>query len=242
MFTLVGMDNGFQERDQKLMNKLILILIVLIATTVISGATTISTNAASDITTKSVTMNGDLTLTDPSAQVWFEWTGSSGYYKYKTTTRTKTVSGVFSQSVSGIPLMAHQTFYYRSVAKIGSTTITGAEQSFTLNPVTPITEYKFDNHTQDLTNNFTDPLAMVSMTALLYTDIMGTLLFYGMVFATIMGMIWMRQQDMLNIQHITLITGFFFLKLLPPEWTNIAYLIIVLSVGSIGYTWYKGRQ
>jgi hypothetical protein len=98
---------------------------------------TVTTNAASGITTSSAILNGNLDSLGgySSVDVSFEWGGTSGGpYPNETTPETMTSTGPFSAPISG--LSSNTTYYFRAKAT-GSVTVYGAERSFTTAKVPP---------------------------------------------------------------------------------------------------------
>ena len=103
--------------------------------TVPGAAPEVTTNAATDVTTESATLNGNLdSLGDySSVNVSFEWGETlGGPYPNETTPETMASTGPFSAPISG--LASNTTYYFRAKAT-GSVTVYGDEQSFTTPPL-----------------------------------------------------------------------------------------------------------
>jgi hypothetical protein len=90
---------------------------------------TVTTNAATNITCTTATLNGNLTSrgTASSVQVSFEW-GLTEAYGNTTTPQTKNSTGTFSASISG--LTPGETYHFR-VKAVGVGTAYGDDSSFT---------------------------------------------------------------------------------------------------------------
>jgi len=93
---------------------------------------TVQTNAATNITCTTATLNGNLTSrgTASSVQVSFEW-GLTDAYGNTTTPQTKNSTGTFSANISG--LTPGQTYHFRAKA-VGVGTGYGSDLSFTTTP------------------------------------------------------------------------------------------------------------
>ena len=93
------------------------------------SAPTLTTDAASDVTTTTATLNGTVNANGISTTAWFEYGAQSGSYGNKTT--TKSVSGSTDTKVGiGISgLTANTTYYYRIVAQNSVGTSYGKEMS-----------------------------------------------------------------------------------------------------------------
>jgi len=97
---------------------------------------TVTTEEATNITTNSAKLNGNLTSlgTAASVDVSFLWGTSSGIYPNETTPQAMTAAGAFSASLSG--LSANTTYYFRAKA-VGDGTSHGTEKSFTTRTTPP---------------------------------------------------------------------------------------------------------
>jgi hypothetical protein len=91
---------------------------------------TVTTNAASSVTTTSARLNGDLTNlgTAGSVTVSFQWGASSGSYPNETAAVAKTAIGIFYFDLGSL---AHSTTYYYRAKAVGDSTVYGVERSFT---------------------------------------------------------------------------------------------------------------
>lgn len=98
----------------------------------------VMTDDASNITSSSATLNGDLTsmASAPSVSVSFQWGTSSGVYSYETTPETKSSSGVFHFDLHD--LSGGRAFYYRAKVS-GDGTVYGLERSLTTSTAPTVT-------------------------------------------------------------------------------------------------------
>jgi len=99
---------------------------------------TVTTNAATKVTTTSATLNGDLKKTGAptekkhpgyiDCEVWFEY-GKTTSYGYSTPEQSKSLAGSFSASISGLD--DDTTYHFRAVASSGVGTDYGSDMTFT---------------------------------------------------------------------------------------------------------------
>jgi hypothetical protein len=100
-------------------------------------ASEVITSAATDITANSATMNGNLTSLGnvSSVNVWFDfatdayYTGNGGTYSNSTATQAMSAVGPVNSAVSG--LSGNTTYHFRAMTSDGSTTVSGADATFT---------------------------------------------------------------------------------------------------------------
>ncbi|RLF63637.1 MAG: hypothetical protein DRN33_03730 [Thermoplasmata archaeon] len=99
------------------------------------GKPDVSTNAASNVGSSSAKLNGELNdLKDTTCQVWFEY-GKTTSYGSTTSKKTKTATGAFSATISG--LQPDTTYHFRAVAKNSRKTSYGADKTFHTSPTPP---------------------------------------------------------------------------------------------------------
>ncbi len=104
---------------------------------VMSTAPSVSTGNATNITTNSATVSGNLTSlgTATSANVSFQYGTGLGNYTFATTPVSMNTTGAFSANLTG--LLSGTIYYFRAKA-VGDGTSYGVEKSFaTLSPVAP---------------------------------------------------------------------------------------------------------
>ena len=97
-------------------------------------ATTVATNAATNVTSSGATPNGNLSAmgTASSVQVSFQW-GLTTAYGNETTSQTRTSTGTFSAAIS--ELIAGATYHFRAKAD-GASTVYGDDMTFATPSVT----------------------------------------------------------------------------------------------------------
>ena len=90
----------------------------------------VTTNDATNVTTASATLNGDLTSlgTAGTVMVSFEWGTERGSYAHTTADQARTGIGAFSADLSG--LTPGTTYYYRAKAHVDGAPVYGKEKSF----------------------------------------------------------------------------------------------------------------
>lgn len=215
------------------MNKLIYFLIIL-AMVDVSSAVIATTNAASGVDTDSVTFNGNLAAVGVSASYYFEYGANSEVLNYKTPTHTSS-GGAVTETHNGFPLMAGKTYYYRLHASEGASVSNGAVTAFSLTAVSPITGYNFSSHIDAFIADDLNISQMSETAVLPYTDIMGGI-FWGIVFAGVFGIIWLRQEDITIPSILGLIIGISIWSYMPATWVQAANALMVVSIFGIIYS------
>jgi len=219
--------------------KLLWIVSLLVIIALVPSATAvlvITTNAASGISSGSVTLNGDAAGIVAPTVVWFEYSGISSSYKYKTPNQTITVDGAFTATITGLPLMTNSVYYYRAVG--GGTS--GAQVSFQMLKLTEIPDYNFDSGYQDVIDSNLNPTNMSLVASTPYTDLLGAI-FWGIVFSLIFVIIWIRQEDIVIPTLLGLIIGAALWSSMPPDWTSMAMSLTVVSFAGLMYSILKAR-
>ena len=94
------------------------------------SAPTVTTDAATDVTTTTATLNGKVNANGISTTAWFEYGAVQGSYGSKSNTKAVTGSTDTTVSASISGLTAGTTYYYRIVAQNSVGTSYGTEMSF----------------------------------------------------------------------------------------------------------------
>ncbi|MFO0795396.1 MAG: carboxypeptidase regulatory-like domain-containing protein [Candidatus Brocadiaceae bacterium] len=91
----------------------------------------VKTTSATNVKTKSATLNGTINANDLAADVWFEYSTESGSYGNTTATQNVNVSDEVKINTEVNGLTPGKTYYFRIVAKTSIETVYGDEMSFT---------------------------------------------------------------------------------------------------------------
>ena len=195
-----------------------------------------SNPTSSSITTNSVTLNCN--LINGSGTAWFQYSGSSNNYKFRSDYQT--VSNDFSAKISGLPLQAGGTYYYQGLLLSNGTTYSSSQGVFTLPKVGQITDYDFDKHTEELAYNGLNISSSAITIPAVYTDIIGSI-FWGIIFGFIFVMIWLRQEDVTIPSILGLLIGASLWSLMPPDWVSFAYSLTIVSFAGLMYSLIKSK-
>lgn len=205
-----------------------------------SAVLAITTNAASGVGADSVTMNGDATGIVGSAVVWFEYSTISGKYAYKTDNQTLASDQAFTQLLIGVPFISNTVYYYRAVGYDGALA-TGAEQTFTTSALAAVSDYNFESNFAELEDSQLELTNTSKVAVKPYTDVMGTI-FWGILYALIFAIIWIRQQDITIPALLGLLIGAFLWGAMPEDWRAVGMSLTVISFAGIMFTLIRGRQ
>lgn len=200
----------------------------------------ITTLPATNITTSSVTLNGNVIV---PATVWFEWGLNGSSFNFKT--ENMSVSpGKFSTDVSGYGLYPGKSYKYR--ARGVSTdnpdlTLSGNTEYFTLESITEIEERNYSKYAKNLTKGNLSVMSLTDTITAPYTDRMG-LIFWLMLFGLPFVAMFIRGTKVVVPALLALCIGGLIWQFLPPEWTYVAYLLIIVAVAGIIYSIMRSRR
>lgn len=107
--------------------------------------------------------------------------------------------------------------------------------------VLPTTTYVFDSHFTNMSNTSLDPAKMTTVAASPYVDILGSI-FWGIVFAVVFLMIFLRSEDVTIPSLLGLLIGSSLWLYMPSDWTAMAMSLTVVSMAGIMFSLIKGRQ
>jgi hypothetical protein len=106
--------------------------------------------------------------------------------------------------------------------------------------VIPIQDYDFDKHFGNFSNSSLDPMNMTVVGSAPYVDVIGVA-FYGVLFATIFIMLWLRQEDITIPLLLGFIIGGSLWIFMPQDWVAVAMSLTAVSFAGLMYYLLKGR-
>lgn len=204
-------------------------------------ATVLTTNAASDIGTDTVTFHATIAAMPGSGTLYYEYGGLGFVFR----TNNQTVgNGATSLVVTDLPLIAGTTYKYRAVLWDGTSTLTGNTVTFTITAITTIdaTDYNFSENTQELIDANLDPVNVSATTVKPYTSRLGTNIFWGIFFACIFGFIWLKQEDITLPSMLGILIGATIWSMMDAQFVAMAQSMLVVSLAGLVYSIIKPRS
>ncbi len=145
-----------------------------------------------------------------------------------------------------------KTFLYNSSKRNQDHTVTvyGTNETETSNTVTwsttvlltAIIDYDFDKNFSDIGLSDLNPVNLSTIGASPYVQSAIGTIFWGILFALIFIMIWMRQDDVTIPSLLGLIIGLSLWAMMPSDWVSMAMSLSIISFFGIMYTLIKGRR
>lgn len=215
------------------------IIATLVLLLFVCAVSAVATNAATDVTNCSATLNG---ATDIAGNYAFEYSCSASGYTMCTENISCGAGVGYSYSVAGIPLSSGDTIYFRAVNK--ETGAVGAQQSFTLGAVAvlPTTTYTEEYYEPFIATKW-NMAALAEVVPTAYTDKWGMFI-WALFWGGLMLAFWIRQEDV-TIPAFLYIIIFIALTLsdwIPVEMIEVSYLMLIVSFGGIIVSWFHGRK
>lgn len=202
---------------------------------------TVITDAATSTSADGAVLNGHFISNTLPVTGYFEYSSAPTTYKYKTTNQLMNANGSFTATIKGMPLISNTKYYYRAVANDSTIKVYGNQVSFMTSSLATIPDYGFDKNFNNLTNSNFDPTNMSQVASSPFTDIVGNV-FWGFIFVVIFIMLWLRSEDITIPALLGLIIGGSLWTMMPPEWTQMAASLTVISFAGLIYSLIKGRQ
>jgi hypothetical protein len=189
----------------------------------------LETIAATNINTDSATLNAIITNHTGTEDIWFEYGSISGIYHYRTDSQSITDNGTISYTLSnGYPIIPANTYYYRAAI----TSEKGNQMEFTTTDISELTGFDFDKNWDALRNTNFGVDNLTTTLPLPYTDILGAM-FWGLIFAIIFIVGWIRQGDVTNMAIVGILIGSAILVFVPPEFVQIGQALLVVSIAGM---------
>lgn len=227
----------FKNKDKSF---LIFILILSLLISPVLAAPT--TDAVTEITAGQVRFNAH----GGSGNGWFEWGGVSGS-SYVWTTPNQTVSGAFTDTQFGAPMLSGQTYYVRACDSTGC----GGEVSFTTSAAKMINQTWFGMDVITIQRsgfNLTQTIPIVlspyvgAFTAWGTPTGLSSTIVWALLFIFIFLGYWLRQKDVTILVFMGLAVGSGFIwgaggLGLPPEMVSIGQGLLIASLAGILMAW-----
>ena len=229
-----------------MVNKPILIIFLLLSLIITTAtATGVGTVDATDITNNSVTLNGETDSTG-TYNYFFEYGNSPGVYSYATAQRTSTTPHTawhyYSETVSGLPLIADQTYYFRAVIKENGVYLSNNEKSFTLTTSSPLDLYpEYETRGTALIESDWDFETLLVIIPSPFVDLMGAI-FYGIIIGGAFIVLWARTRKIIIPSLFGILSGGVLWNVLPPSWVAFGSTLFYISIGGFLYGIIVGRQ
>jgi PKD repeat protein len=188
-----------------------------------------------------------------ATNVWFEYgagTAISNANAFKTPNQS--APGAYKTKICGIPLLPGKTYTYRAVGDVGGIITGGAEITFTMATVTPhptTTYEQYANTFVDLSSdaNGGDPvskfqeLLLVDIWAV-YVEVIGFGLFFGVIIGMIFVNLVIKQQTIALSVIVMLLTGGSLFLILPPEFVQLAQILMIIAIAGMMYWVIKRKR
>ena len=214
----------------------ILALVMLICMPVFAAPTT---NPVTDVNCRTATFNA----AGGTGTGWFEWGGISGTYIW--TTPNQSVSGVFSDTQNGAPMLSGKTFYVRACDSTGC----GGEVSFTTQAAEMIGQTRYGIDVIDIQRSGFNITKTIPYMLKPYTftfspwgiDAMyAGMAMWGVFFLFVFAGYWLRQKDMVIPTILALATasgmitsGLMGISGAPPEFVSIGVGLLIAGIAGI---------
>lgn len=213
---------------------------VIIPPTATPVTSYVITNPATAISNSTVTMNGY--TASPSYKYYFEYGLYPGVYAYATSQKTGTSTGNFSETVSGLPLMADETYYYRAVIKENNAYISGGELSYDLGQSPLLDTYpEYKTRGDNLVESNWDFDTLLVVIPSPFVDLMGSI-FYGIIIGGAFILLWARTKKIVIPALFGILSGGVLWNILPPSWVAFGSTLFYISIAGFLYGIIVGRQ
>jgi hypothetical protein len=248
------------------LNKQTGLAIAAIATTLfllcapVAAVLTMTTNAAAPNATNPycIVMSG---TSSEAAKVWFEFginqtsIGNPEVNGRAFATKSRMTTGgalTYTEKICGIPLLPGKAYVYQAVGNISDGIIKkGVNISFTVAAITPhpTTTYEdYANTFVDLSSdaNGGDPVSKLQELLLVniwavYVEVIGFGLFFGVIIGMVFVNLVIKQQTIALSVIVMLLTGGSLFLILPPEFVQLAQILMIIAIAGMMY-WVVKRK
>lgn len=202
----------------------------------------VATGASALPTTNPVVVNSANQVTFSAAGAagtgWFAWGGFPGG-PYYWTTPNQTVSGAFSDTQYGPPMLTGTTYYVVSCDSTGC----GNEVSFFTMNATNSNQTHFGQDVITIQRTGMNVTATTGVLVKPYTQTMTAPIAWGLLFFFILTGMWLRPRDIFLPCIMAMIVGgviWFGPTALgvPPEWSSLGQGLMYAAIAGIAFSWF----
>lgn len=227
----------------------------------VAAVLTMTTNAAAPNATNPycIVMSGK--PDGGNAKVWFEFginqtsIGNPEVSGRAFATKPRLVNdGVtYTEKICGIPLLPGKAYVYQAVGNLSDGVIKkGVNISFTVAAITPhpTTTYEdYANTFVDLSSdaNGGDPVSKLQELLLVdiwavYVEVIGFGLFFGVIIGMVFVNMVIKQQTVALSVIVMLLTGGSLFLVLPPEFVQLAQILMIIAIAGMMYWLIKRKR
>lgn len=201
----------------------------------------IETNNATDITTNSAILHGNITGAE-NVTAWFEYGQQAGSYSFKTANQSLYGNTSFSATIEGVHLFPGTTYYFRAAGNNSTTTLYGEDLNFTTSSLSAFEDKDFDKHYAELESSNFNLTDLATVLPKSYTDLMvDSRIFYGIFFGVIFLAMWIRQEDVTIPALLGMVVGGAIWVFFTGELLRLAQALFIISFAGLVYSLIKGR-
>ena len=190
---------------------------------------------------------GNVTNVSNDSATWFILGPSSGSYSYYTTALTpNSVTGNFSFTQTGLPLIPGKLYYIRAASANGRSS---EELYFTTGALStsPINQTNYGQYFQNVQNNLSDPQQAIASVPLPIVDAfgggsMGWALVFTIIFGTAFIILWIRQENIILPIMVACLGASVVLYTIQADFVWIIFAVAAIGFGGAIYRIVRGTQ
>jgi len=177
--------------------------------------------------------------------VWFEYgmiqSYTNGYKTFKTENQTG-VTGNFSYTHCGIPLLPGEAYKVHAAGDIGGVYVYGMNRTFVIPDRVPHPSMTYEEQVDIFVEDGLDPISLLTYDIWQpYLGLMGGL-FFAILIAFIFMNIVIKQRTVSLTIIVLLLTGVAVWRLLPPAFIQIAQMLFIAGIAGILYWLFVKRR
>jgi hypothetical protein len=200
---------------------------------------------ATGLTGNTMTLNGYVDNSSTDSMAWFVVGSEPDMFAWSTSSQSTSDTGNFSVDIAGAPLVAGEMFYIRAACDNGFSDVL----SVTLPGVSPVEVPTYSVYFEKMSSSDLSVWSGVEAWSGPFVDSFGggetgLAILVGLLFGGYFVLMFLRQEDVAIPTILGLIfggmilTGTYFGPI-PPEFVQIGYALMIVSVVGIGYSIFR---